>query len=95
MIDDSIRELGVNIHDHPATYLSGGGLGMVRGSREYLENMLGIKVKRDMPWMPRMNSTNYMSAYGTLEFVLHTDAETVLPQPDTGMFRRIKDLFAK
>ncbi len=68
---------------------------MIKGSREYLENMLGIRIKRDMPWMPRMNSPNYMSAYGTMEFVLHTGAEGIAAQPEAGVFRRIKDLFAK
>lgn len=96
MVDDTMRELGVDIGRQPGICLTGGGLAMVRGSREYLEDMLGLKVQRDMPWMPRMNSPNYASAFGTLEFVLHAGGEeAAVQQAEGGVLRRLKELFVK
>jgi cell division protein FtsA len=95
MVDDSMRDLGVDVRQSPILCLTGGGLAMMRGSREYLEDMLGLKVRRDMPWMPRMNSPNYASAFGTLEFVLHTGSEDAIPQAEGGVLRRLKELFVK
>ncbi len=95
MVDDSMREIGVDMRQSPMLCLTGGGMAMMRGSREYLEDMLGMKVRRDMPWMPRMNSPNYASAFGTLEFVLHTNSENTLPQAEGGVLRRLKELFVK
>jgi cell division protein FtsA len=95
MVDDSMREMGVDMRQPPVLCLTGGGMAMIRGSREYLEDMLGMKVRRDMPWMPRMNSPNYASAFGTLEFVLHTGSEDALSQGEGGVLRRLKELFVK
>lgn len=93
MIDDVIRELHPG--NAPVIYLTGGGLAMMRGSREYLEHMLGWKVRKDMPWMPRMNSPNYSSVFGIVEFILHAGDDTALQIEENGMLRRFKELFVK
>lgn len=95
LADESMRDMGVDLRQSPVLCLTGGGMAMMRGSREYLEDMLGLKVRRDMPWMPRMNSPNYASAFGTVEFVLHTNTEEALSQGEGGMFRKLKELFVK
>jgi len=94
LIDESMREMGVDVDKQPGVCLTGGGLALMRGSREYLEEMLGLHVRRDMPWMPRMNSPNYASAFGVMEFVLHTTPEEAA-LPEGGMLRRLKELFVK
>lgn len=93
MIDDSLREM--RLQGSPVVYLTGGGLAMMRGGREYLEEMLGLKVRKDMPWMPRMNSPCYSSVYGTAEFILHAGEDTALQPMDTGVLRKLREFFVK
>ncbi len=95
MIDDAMHELRVPLGSETVLYLTGGGIAMMRGSREYLEEMLGMPVKKDMPWMPRMNSPNYASVFGTLEFILHAGGETALQPLESSVLRRVKDFFVK
>ncbi len=94
MIVDEICKMGVANACKPVIYLTGGGLALMRGSLEYLENMLGLSVKRDMPWMPRMNSPNYASTFGTLEFALNAARSGAsIHQAETGVFGWLKELF--
>lgn len=93
MIDDALREL--QMKGAPVVYLTGGGFAMMRSSHEYLTEMLGLTVRKDMPWMPRMNSPNYASVYGTMEFILHAGEDTALQPADGGMFSRLRELFVK
>ena len=95
LVDDSMREMGIDVDKQPSICLTGGGLALMRGSREYLEEMLGASVRKDMPWMPRMNSPNYASVFGTMEFVLHTADEEAYVQNEGGMLQKLKELFVK
>ncbi|MDR1620223.1 MAG: hypothetical protein LBS18_06145 [Clostridiales bacterium] len=95
MIDDALRELNVDVAAGPIIYLTGGGIAMMKGSREYLQDMLGIRIRKDMPWMPRMNSPNYGSVFGAMEFILHAGADTALQPLEGGVFSRLKGLFQK
>ncbi len=95
MADDTMRQLGVDTDKQPSICLTGGGLALMRGSCEYLEEMLGATVRKDMPWMPRMNSPNYASVFGTMEFVLHTADEDAYAQNEGGVLQRLKELFVK
>jgi len=94
MIVDAIAELGIAAACKPAIHLTGGGLALMRGSLEYLEKMLGLSVRRDMPWMPRMNSPNYASTFGTLEFALNASKNGAsVHQAESGVFGWLKELF--
>ncbi len=41
---------------------------MMRGSRELLQDALGMPVRVQTPLMPRLNSPNYTSAFGVLSY---------------------------
>ena len=58
-------------------YLTGGGLALMRGSREFLEKHLGITINADMPRMPRFSSPNYASAFAVADFALSMGMNTV------------------
>jgi cell division protein FtsA len=51
-------------------YLTGGGLAMMRGSREFLEMQLETPVELTTPWAPILGSPNYVSAYSVLDFAM-------------------------
>lgn len=98
LIKHALRQLGVRFSTRPATYLTGGGFSMMRGGGEYLRQTLGLHVKRDMPYMPDMNTPNYASAFGALDFVLRAssqDGSSDLDGEPRGFFDRIKSLFVE
>ncbi len=70
-----MKDMGVNIQSKPPVYLTGGGIALMRGSCEYLEKLMGIPIKVRMPWMPRLSSPNYASAFSVMDFVMHADDE--------------------
>lgn len=70
-----MKEMGVNMKSKPPIYLTGGGIALMRGSCEYLEKLIGAPIKVRMPWMPRLSSPNYASAFSVMDFVMHADDE--------------------
>ena len=70
-----MKEMGVNMKNKPPIYLTGGGIALMRGSCEYLEKLIGAPIKVRMPWMPRLSSPNYASAFSVMDFVMHADDE--------------------
>lgn len=70
LIKNALKKLDVRAERRPIVYLTGGGLSPMRGSGEYLHKNLGIPIKRDIPsYLHEMNSPNYTSAFGALDFV--------------------------
>jgi len=95
LIKKSLRQLGIRADTRPVTYLTGGGF-MMRGSGEYLRQALGLRVKRDMPYMPDMNTPNYASAFGALDFVLRAgsgESESGSIGGGGGFFDKLRSLF--
>ncbi|MBQ1771388.1 MAG: hypothetical protein II000_05535 [Clostridia bacterium] len=97
LIGRSLRMLGIHPESRPVVYLSGGGFSMMRGGCEYLRQKLRLNIKRDMPYMPDMDTPNYTSAFGALDFVLHaggSDQDTGAGL-DTrpGFLNKLRDLF--
>lgn len=70
-----MKEMGVNMAGRPPIYLTGGGIALMRGSCEYLEKLMGVPIKVRMPWMPRLSSPNYASAFSVMDFVMHAEDE--------------------
>ncbi len=97
LIKTCVKRMGVTAESFPVTYLTGGGLCMMKGACEYLKGALRLPVKRDMPYMPDMNSPNYTSAFGALDFVLRASAEEIAPEPEQrpSILDRIRDLLIK
>lgn len=96
LVYEAMLDMGADMRRNPVIYLTGGGISLMRGSREYLEGMFELSINKDMPWMPRMNSPIYASAYGVLEFVLCTGNEDALiHQPQSRFFKKLRNFFVK
>ena len=98
MIYETLQELQVDVFAKPFLHVTGGGIGLMHGGVDFMENMLGMKINRETPWMPRMSSPNYSSAFGTLEFVLHASEEDMgrfQESAENGMLRKLKEFFLK
>ena len=52
-------------------YLTGGGIALMRGSCEFLEKKLNMRVRVNMPWMPRLSSPNYASAFAVMRYAMN------------------------
>lgn len=68
MVLAALQDAPVDISPEIPVYLTGGGLAMMRGSREFLQARLNLPVYADLPRMPRLNTANYVSAYGLLSY---------------------------
>lgn len=85
--------MGVRPEARPVVYLTGGGVSMMHGAGEYLKLQLGYNIRRDMPsYMHEMNSPNYTSAFGALDFVLRASGDdTPVPEDTNSFWSRILD----
>ena len=102
LLRGAMAEMGVSPDDDPAVYLTGGGLTMMKGSVEYMKRALGLTVRRDIPYLPEMDTPNYTSAFGTLDLALRT-AGSLYPEAErTGerknerisrVFQRIRGIY--
>ena len=72
---DALKEMGVEETFKPPIYLTGGGVALMRGSAEFFERCIGVEVEVRMPWMPRLSSPNYASAFAVMDFVIHAGAD--------------------
>lgn len=73
LIKKTIGEMGVRLSPTLPVYLTGGGISLMRGSCEFLEKEIGVPIKVRMPWMPRLSSPNYASAFSVMDFVMHAE----------------------
>ena len=99
-LSKSLRLLGVHPETKPVVYITGGGFSMMRGGSEYLRQRLGLNIRRDMPYMPDMDTPDFTSAFGALDFVLKTAAQDQeiseeMPESRFGLFKKIRDLFVQ
>jgi cell division ATPase FtsA len=80
-------------------YLTGGGITLMRGCCEFLEKYMGVQIKVRMPWMPRLSSPNYASAFGTMGFLTFSDNEELSGRfhesHHNSFLKKITDFFAK
>lgn len=97
LIRSALRALGVSSEASPATYVTGGGLIMMKGATEYLKANLQLPVKRDEPVTQDMDTPNYTSAFAALDFVLRAmdDHEVVEVRTDGRVVDRLRNLFTK
>jgi len=78
-------------------YLTGGGVAMMRGGREYLAEKLGMPVKIPMARAAKLNSPRYASALGLVDLIYNsieqqTSGEDTIASKLTG---GIKNLFGR
>lgn len=90
MIKDCIEHSGVRLGSWSNIYLTGGGLAMMRGGREYLSSQLEQPVRAPTPKAAKLNSPIYSSALGLIDLVF----ETIEQQEEGGgLFDRLRVLF--
>ena len=97
LIAEAAEELGAPLDGSRLTYLTGGGIALMRGSCEYLERRLNTPVTVNMPWMPRLSSPNYASAFSVMNFVM-SERDIDMPQgksaaENRGFFNKLKGIF--
>jgi len=76
MVREAILKSAVQVMPETPLYLMGGGIAMMRGSREFFQSASGFYTVTDMPWMPRKNTPNFASAYGMLNYVCNSALAT-------------------
>lgn len=100
LIAEASHSMGATIEPGLPIYLTGGGISLMRGSCEFLERYYGVPVEVKMPWMPRLSSPNYASAYGVMDFVLRADGGEGAPLPkretkNNKWMKKLIDFFTK
>ncbi len=97
LIAEAADELEAPLDGSRLTYLTGGGIALMRGSCEYLEQRLNTPVSINMPWMPRLSSPNYASAFSVMNFVM-SERDIDVPQGKSvagnrGFFNKLRGIF--
>jgi cell division protein FtsA len=99
LIKQALKEMGIPLSQKLPVYLTGGGISLMRGSCEFLEKEVGLPIKVRMPWMPRLSSPNYSSAFSVMDFVLHAQEEGNMGRLEGGteltggFFKKIRGFF--
>ena len=76
-------------------YLTGGGIGLMRGARDHLAEKIGMPVKASAPKTAKMNSPVYSAVLGLLDLTFdsierHDAAEESFGRKLTGLLRKKK-----
>ena len=76
-------------------YLTGGGIGLMRGARDHLAEKIGMPVKASAPKTAKMNSPVYSAVLGLLDLTFdsierHDAAEESFGRKLTGFLRKKK-----
>ncbi|MCL1965125.1 MAG: cell division protein FtsA [Firmicutes bacterium] len=89
-IREELNHSGVRLGSWSNVYLTGGGLAMMRGGREYLSAQMERPVRAPSPKAAKLNSPVYSSALGLMDLVF----ETIEQQTESGgIFDKVKGLF--
>jgi len=96
LIRAALKEMGVSPEASPVTYLTGGGLAMMKGGIDYLKRGLQLSISRDTPWVADMDTPNYTSAFAALDFVLRATSDDVVSDTTpASIANRLRSLFTK
>ncbi len=92
----AIREMGISAEASPVTYLTGGGIAMMKGGIDYLKRGLQLNIQRDTPWVADMDTPNFTSAFAALDFVLRATGDDVVNNTSPATIAdRFRNLFTK
>ncbi len=96
LIRTALREMAISAEANPVTYLTGGGIAMMKGGIDYLKRSLELNIQRDTPWVADMDTPNYTSSFAALDFVLRAISDDVVTNtsPET-LMDRLRNLFTK
>ncbi|MCE5188026.1 MAG: pilus assembly protein PilM [Eubacteriales bacterium] len=96
LIRAALKEMGISSEASPVTYLTGGGLAMMKGGIDFLKRGLQLSIQRDTPWVADMDTPNYTSAFAALDFVLRaTSDDVVTDTTPASIANRLRNLFTK
>lgn len=97
LIRAALLEMGISPEANPVTYLTGGGMAMMKGAADYLKANLQLPVQLDTPWVQDMDTPNYTSAFAALDFVLRAmdDTEAVETHSQNRVVDKLRNLFIK
>ena len=96
LIRAALKEMGVSPEASPVTYLTGGGLAMMKSGIDYLKRGLQLSIQRDTPWVADMDTPNYTSAFAALDFVLRATSDDVVTNTTpASVVDRLRNLFSK
>ncbi len=90
-IKGCIDQSGVRLGNWSSIYLTGGGLSLNRGGRDYLAGKLDRPVRETPKRTMKLNSPAYASALGLMDLVIDTVEHQHLPS--LGLMGCIKDFF--
>lgn len=91
LIRDAIQESGVNLGNWSSIYLTGGGLSLNRGGRDYLSGKLDKPVRETVKRTIKLSSPIYASAMGLMDLIIDTiESKTT---PSGGLGGGVKDFF--
>ncbi|GHU68196.1 cell division protein FtsA [Clostridia bacterium] len=86
-IRETLDQSGVRLGGWSNIYLTGGGVAMMRGGREYLSRQLEKPIRQPAPKAAKLNSPIYSSALGLIDLVF----ETIEQQEENGgLFERAR-----
>lgn len=92
LIREALDHSGVRLGSWSNVYLTGGGLGLMRGGREYLSAQMERPIRTPQPKAATLNSPIYASALGLMDLVF----ETVEKEEErSGIFDKVKSLFLR
>ncbi len=96
LIRAALKEMGISSEASPVTYLTGGGIAMMKGGIDYLKRGLQLNIQQDTPWVADMDTPNYTSSFSALDFVLRATSDDVVTNTSPSTFvDRIRNLFTK
>ncbi len=87
-IADAVKASNVRLGNWSSVYLTGGGLAINRGGREYLSEKLGRPVRELPRKAVKLSSPIYSSALGLLDLIIDTRSSSAAPQSGIGSFFR-------
>ena len=91
MIKECIDESGMKLGDWSNIYLTGGGLSLNRGGRDYLAAKLEKPVRDTVKRTIKLSSPIYASAMGLMDLIIDTIESRNVPA--SGFSGGIKDFF--
>ncbi len=87
-ISSCIKESGVRLGNWSVVYLTGGGMAINRGGREFLSEKLARPVRELPRKAVKLSSPIYSSALGLLDLIIDTKTGANAPQSGLGAFFR-------
>lgn len=101
MIQSAIEGSEVKLNPRSTIYLTGGGLVLTRGGREFISSVLERPVKASQPMTSKLNSPVYSAGLGLLELVYESvsqmDGKPAAPENEKGskVGKMFKSFFTK